>query len=172
MRAADLLVTAAEEGGSLFDRSRQVNVADLVLRAGRPVLVVGSTVDALDLRSVVIAWKDTREARRAVEDALPLLMLSDRVIVAEVASGEELAGARVRTKDVAAWLARHGVTASARTVTAANEEAAELWKLAKELDAGLLVGGAYGHTRLHEWVLGGVTRDLLLQPARCSLVSH
>jgi nucleotide-binding universal stress UspA family protein len=172
MRAADLLVTAAEEGGSLFDRSRQINVADLVLRAGRPVLVVASTMDALDLRSVVVAWKDRREARRAVEDALPLLMLADRVTVVEVASDERLADARAGTEDVADWLARHGVAASARAVAAANEEATELWNVAKELDAGLLVGGAYGHTRLREWVLGGVTRDLLLQPARCSLVSH
>jgi nucleotide-binding universal stress UspA family protein len=171
MRAADLLVTAAEEGGSLFDRSRQVNAADLVLRAGRPVLIVGSAVDALDLRSVVIGWKDTREARRAVEDALPILMLADRVTVVEVATDEELADARARTEDVADWLARHGIVASARTV-AANEEATELWNVAKELDAGLLVGGAYGHTRLREWVLGGVTRDLLLHPSRCSLVSH
>jgi nucleotide-binding universal stress UspA family protein len=172
MRAADLLITAAEEGGSLFDRTRHVNVADLILRAGRPVLVIGSTVDKLDLKSVVVAWKDTREARRAVEDALPLLMLADRVAVVEVAADEELAQARARTEDVADWLARHGVAASARAVAAANEEATQLSKVTKELDAGLLVGGAYGHTRLREWVLGGVTRDLLLRPAGCSLVSH
>jgi nucleotide-binding universal stress UspA family protein len=172
MRAADLLVSATAEGGSLFDRTRHVNIADLVLRAGRPVLVVGSTVDKLDLKSVIVAWKDTREARRAVEDALPLLMLADRVAVVEVAPDEELAEARARTEDVADWLARHGVAASARAVAAANEEATQLWNIGKELDAGLIVGGAYGHTRLREWVLGGVTRDLLLQPARCSLVSH
>ena len=172
MRAADLLITAAEEGGSLFDRSRHVNVADVVLRAGRPVLVVGSAVDKLDPGSVIVGWKDTREARRAVEDALPLLMLADRVTVVEVADEEDLADARARTEDVADWLARHGVAAAARAVAAANEEATELWNIAKELDAGLLVGGAYGHTRLREWVLGGVTRDLLLRPGRCSLVSH
>jgi len=47
-----------------------------------------------------------------------------------------------------------------------------LGNIARELDAGLVVGGAYGHTRLREWVLGGMTRDFLLQPPRCSLVSH
>jgi len=172
MRAADLLVTAAGEGGSLFDRSRHVNVADLVLRAGRPVLVVGSTVDRLDLRSVLVAWKDTREARRAVEDALPLLLLADRVAVVEVSAKEELAAARSRTEDVADWLARHGIAAAARAVAAAKDEATELWNVAEQLDAGLVVGGAYGHGRVREWVLGGVTRDLLLQPAGCSLVSH
>jgi nucleotide-binding universal stress UspA family protein len=172
MRAADLLITAAEEGGSLFDRTRHVNVADVVLRAGRPVLVVGSAVDKLDLRSVIVGWKDAREARRAVQDALPVLRLADRVTVVEVAAAKDLADARARTEDVADWLARHGVAASVHAVAAANEEATELWNVAKELDAGLLVGGAYGHTRLREWVLGGVTRDLLLRPARCSLVSH
>jgi hypothetical protein len=87
MRAADILITAAEDA-SLFDTTRQVDAADLVLKAGRPVLVVGGTVNKLDLRNVVVAWKDTREARRAVEDALPLLMLADRVTVVEVASDE------------------------------------------------------------------------------------
>lgn len=172
MRAADLLIAAVEEGGSLFERTRHVNVADLVLRAGRPVLVAGSTVDKLDLRSVVVGWKDTREARRAVEDALPLLMLAARVTVVEVADDEDLADARTRTEDVADWLARHGVAAAARAVAAANDDATTLRDVSKELDAGLLVGGAYGHTRLREWVLGGVTKDLLLRPARCSLVSH
>ena len=99
-------------------------------------------------------------------------MLADRVTVVEIAACDNLADARGRTEDVADWLARHGVAAAARAVVAANDEPTGLGDVAKELDAGLLVGGAYGHTRLREWVLGGVTRDLLLQPARCSLVSH
>lgn len=174
MRAADLLVTAAHEGGALLDASRYVNVADLVLRAGRPVLVAASTQDKVDLRTVVVGWKDTREARRAVQDALPLLRLADRVIVVEIVANEDLADARTRTQDVAAWLTAHGIAASARAVVATTGEAAQLRNIASdlELDAGLLVGGAYGHTRLREWVLGGVTRDFLLQPVRCSFVSH
>ena len=174
MRAADLLVVGAQEGGSLLDRSRYVNVADLVLRAGRPVLVVASTEDTLDLKHVVVSWKDAREARRAVQDALPLLLLAEQVIVVEIAAAEDLAAARTRTQDVAGWLTKHGVVASARAVASATSEAGQLRNIASELelDAGLVVGGAYGHTRLREWVLGGVTRDLLLQPSRCSLMSH
>jgi ribosome-binding ATPase YchF (GTP1/OBG family) len=80
MRAADLLITGAHEGGALLDRSRYVNVADLVLRAGKPVLVAASSQDKVDLRTVVVGWKDTREARRAVQDAVPLLRLAERVI--------------------------------------------------------------------------------------------
>lgn len=58
MRAARLLVAAAEEGGSLFDRTRHVNLADVAMRTGWPVLVVGSAVDKLDLRSVTVGWKE------------------------------------------------------------------------------------------------------------------
>ena len=172
MRAADLLISAPQESGPLLDRSRYVNVADLVLRAGRPVLVVASTEDKLDLQNVLVGWKDTREARRAVEDALPLLKLADRVTAVEIADTEDLADAQSRTEDVVGWLAKHGVSASARAVAGADEEAGQLGKIAKELDTGLVVGGAYGHTRLREWVLGGITRELLLRPTRCSLVSH
>ena len=57
MRAADLLVSAPQEGGALLDRPRYVNVADLVLRAGRPVLVVASTEDKLDLRTSLSAGR-------------------------------------------------------------------------------------------------------------------
>ncbi|MFO1162609.1 MAG: universal stress protein [Reyranellaceae bacterium] len=173
MRAADLLVTAAQEG-SLLDRWRYVGVADLVLRAGRPVLVAAASQSKLDLRTVVVSWKDAREARRAVQDALPLLRLAERVVVVEVVASADLADARARTHDVVAWLTSHGIAATAQAIAARTGEAVELRNIASdlELDAGLIVGGAYGHTRLREWVLGGVTRDFLLQPDRCSFVSH
>ena len=172
MRAADILITRGAEGASLFGSDRHVNLADLILKAGRPVLVVGAGVDKVDLRNVVIGWKDTREARRAAEDALPLLELADRVTVVEVASQEDLDSAHTRTEDVAAWLERRGISASACAVRAVDDDPTEIADLTKELGAGLLVGGAYGHTRVREWVLGGVTRDLLLRPTGCSLVSH
>jgi nucleotide-binding universal stress UspA family protein len=172
MRAADLLISAAQEGGALLDRSRYVSVADLVLRTGRPVLVAGSTEDKLDLQNIVVGWKDTREARRAMQDALPLLKLAGQTTVVEIVADEDLADARSRTQDVVDWLARHGVAAAARAVAGSSDEAGQLRDIARQLNAGLVVGGAYGHTRLREWVLGGVTRDFLLRPARCSLVSH
>jgi nucleotide-binding universal stress UspA family protein len=109
-----------------------------------------------------------------VQDAVPLFRLAERVIVVEIVAADDLADARTRTQDVASWLASHGIAASARAVAATTGDAAQLRNIASdlELDAGLLVGGAYGHTRLREWVLGGVTRDFLLRPSRCSFVSH
>jgi nucleotide-binding universal stress UspA family protein len=172
MRAADLLVTAVQEEASLFDSGRHINTADLVLRAGRPVLVAGPSIDKLDLRSVVLGWKDTREARRAAESALPLLKLAGQVTVVEVAAADDLDDARARTEDVTSWLASHGIKASACAVAAVQDDSADIEAIAKQLGAGVVVGGAYGHTRVREWVLGGVTRDLLLRPSRCSVVSH
>jgi nucleotide-binding universal stress UspA family protein len=74
--------------------------------------------------------------------------------------------------DVIAWLAAHGIAAEARAEPGRDEDAVTLSLLVDDLKAGMLVGGAYGHSRLREWVLGGVTRDLLLQPLHCSFISH
>jgi len=145
MRAADILVSPAEEGAPLFEGARHVNLADLVLKAGKPVLVVGSGVEKLDLRNVVVGWKDTREARRAVEDALPLLELADRVSVVEVAAEEDLDSAKTRTGDVVAWLESRGISASARAVRAVDEDSTEIADIAKELGAGLLEALPCGH---------------------------
>jgi nucleotide-binding universal stress UspA family protein len=172
LRAADLLITSTEEGGSLFDTTHRLGLADLVLKAGRPVLVAAEGTDKVDLSSVVVAWKETREARRAIEDALPLLQLADAVTVVEVAAAEELTEAGNRTKDVVDWLARHGIAASARAIRGTGNDSLQLSTTAAELGAGLIVGGAYGHARVREWILGGITREVLLRPAHCSLVSH
>lgn len=171
-RAADLLITGSEEGGTVLDTSRRVSLADLVLKAGRPLLVAGANVSRLDVKSVVVGWKDSREARRAAADALPLLKLAERVTVVQIAAKDEIDDARACTDDVAAWLGSHGIAAVARSELKIGDDAEQLATIATELGAGLLVGGAYGHTRVREWVLGGVTRDLLLQPAACSLLSH
>lgn len=174
MRAADLLITSPTPHGLLFDANRYMDVADLALKAGRPVLVAGPGVTKLDLGSVLVGWNDSREARRAVEDALPLLRLAGTVTVAEVADRHQLAEAEARVKDVVGWLGIHNISAAARIESRdTGDDSDVISGLAKDLKVGLLVAGAYGHTRLREWVLGGVTRDLLMQPAAgCSFVSH
>ncbi len=171
MRAADLLVTGRDHA-SLFDTTRHVELAATVMAAGRPVLVAGPQEQRLDLRHVMVAWKDSREARRAVEDALPLLARAASVTVAEIAREEEVTAAQQRLQDVAVWLKQHGIASSVRVVPERGEDASRLADLAEEIGAGLVVAGAYGHSRLAEWVLGGVTRDFLLTPTRCSLLSH
>jgi nucleotide-binding universal stress UspA family protein len=168
-RSADLIVTGVVPEGAA-DPSRRLRIGDLVMQAGRPVLVVPSTAERLKLERVAIGWKDTCEARRAVADALPLLQQATRVSVFEIAEDEEHSAARVRCDDVAAWLARHGVTADTSVSAAAGNETAAMRSVIEGAD--LVVSGAYGHSRVREWVLGGVTRDLLLKGDRFSLVAH
>jgi nucleotide-binding universal stress UspA family protein len=172
-RAADLVVTSrsARLGAS------EDNVAKpgaLVLQAGRPVLVAPPEADKLDLSCAVIAWKDTREARRAMADALPLLKRAGAVVVAEVCYHSDAASAKVRLDDVAAQLLRHGVSASTTVCVEEIDVRAidQFLELADQHKAGLIVAGAYGRSRFQEWVFGGFTRGLLAQTKRAVLLSH
>lgn len=170
-RSADLLITGVSSG-EVFDSSRAMNAGALIMQVGRPVLVVPAHRNKLRLERVTVGWKDTRETRRAVSDALPLLKRMSHVTVVEIAPDIELADARRRLDDVVGWLARHGVTAVSNAVPSTGDDAEGLYTLAQDQGADLLVAGAYGHSRLREWALGGVTRDLLLRANCCTLLSH
>jgi nucleotide-binding universal stress UspA family protein len=171
-RSADLLITGVASGASV-DAARRVNTGDLVMQVGRPVLIVPAAADKLKLERVVIGWKDTRQTQRAVFDALPLLKKAVHVAIVEIATEEELPAARTHLDDVVNWLKRHGVAAEPFASPSTGDDAAGLNAIAQEQGADVLVAGAYGHSRLREWALGGVTSDLLLRPEdRCSLVSH
>ena len=172
-RAADLIVC----GPRHIDRwglHNHADAGDVLMTAGRPILVTPDGLGKLDASSVLIAWKDTRESRRAVTDALPFLKLAKQVLIAEVCEQNDRKDAQARVADVADFLARHGVKAS----TAVREPgkgapAAALLQMAEMQDAGLIVAGGYGHTRLREWVFGGVTQELLEGASKASiLLSH
>ena len=170
-RAADLIIAGNQTARP--DVTRQINPGDLVLRAGRPVLVVPPGAEFLRLKSVVIAWKDTREARRAVNDALPLLHKAREVIVVELLDeSADKTAAKARVDDVARWLVRRGISASSIATKALMGVTDRLAILAQDEGAGIIVAGGYGHTRFQEWVLGGATRDLLMQQKCCALLSH
>ncbi|MBR0849249.1 universal stress protein [Bradyrhizobium diazoefficiens] len=174
MRCADILVSGGRSP-AFSDAYSLASPKDLVMQAGRPVLVVPDGINWLDLRSVLVAWKDTSEARRALTDALPMLRKAGNVVIVEVPEdGEDMAAVTARVRDVVAWLARHGVVASARVSEARQGEtaAAQLEKVAGDVNAGLIVAGAYGHSRFRELILGGVTEYLVTQTARCVLLSH
>jgi nucleotide-binding universal stress UspA family protein len=172
-RACDIIVVGEADRGGLVDPFVQVNPSDLVMQVGRPLLVVPETCNWLDLRSVLVAWKDTAEARRAVSDALPLLGQVKEVTVAEIVEDEaDRAAALSRVDDVTAWLSRHGVSASPLVPEQRGDATTQLGRIASEVGAGVVVAGAYGHSRLSEWILGGVTRQLIKPSNRCSLLSH
>jgi nucleotide-binding universal stress UspA family protein len=171
-RGADLVIVAANYRESLAQGMPRLDTDDLVMQSGRPVLIVPPAVARLHARNVLVAWKDSREARRAVSDALPLLQTADRVLVVQVARQSEIGEAREAVADVLRWLKRHGATAEGKAVSERGRNALQLDSIAKAEDIDLIVAGAYGHSRLREWVLGGVTRNLLLYGDRCALVSH
>jgi nucleotide-binding universal stress UspA family protein len=144
----------------------------LILNAGRPVLYVPDGVATLGTDHVVIGWKNTREARRAVADALPFLRKAARVSIVEV-HREKVRSTPADVNDLLRYLARHRVAAEAHGIRHhEGSEADGLLQFALREKAGLLVMGAYGHSRLGEWIFGGMTRDVLEATPICCLFSH
>jgi len=171
-RSADLVVTELDRDGVFSHPSTHIDVGDLLMRVGRPVLVAPAGAKPLKLERAVVGWKETPEARRAVFDALPLLREVGGVAVATIGGEAELEAARFRLEDVVAWLDRHGVVAQAIAAASQGDDASGLRAIAREQGADLIVAGAFGHSRLREWVFGGVTRDLLRRSDRFTLLSH
>jgi len=145
----------------------------VILSSGRPILVVPPTPARQPLGApVLIAWSDTRESRRAVSAALPLIRRAARVRIVTVVRDARADPVRAALADQVAWLGAHGIVAEAEARPSLQEVGDELLDTAAELDAGVIVAGGYGHARLKEWVMGGVTRSLLTQGDRCVLFSH
>ncbi len=157
--SADILVVGREAGLLRRDIYRQPVIGDLLLSCGRPLIVAPPGLSNLDPKKVLVCWKDTHEARRAIADALPLLHHAEHITVIEV---QEKDGEASVPQSARGYLARHGLNASAairKRVWPTVEE--DLLAVVDDLGAGFVVAGAYGHSRLKEWVLGGVTRAFL-----------
>jgi len=170
-RAADLLIVRAPGGGN--GGLRRIDAGELVLSAGRPVLVVPPAIEWLKFGNMVVAWTDTREARRAVSDALPLLHQAKEVTVVELVEREaDQPAAKSRINDVAGWLVRRGINAATIATKALIGVPDQLVVIAQDEGAEIIVAGAYGHTRVQEWIFGGVTRSLLKQQKCCVLLSN
>ena len=170
-RCADLIVI--EKNRRSIDFYRVPDCGAAILGAGRPFLVVPAAVRSLTADHVVVGWKDTREARRAVQDALPFLHEAKRVTVVEICENDQKEAARHGVDDVVLYLARHRITAEGRVETQLlGSGADQIIGFAEDEGADLLVTGAYGHSRLNEWIFGGMTRDLLTSSPICCLMSH
>ena len=155
-RGADLTLVA-QEGGSGTDSLAPQPIHHIILSAGGPVLMLPRT----GLRDVIgrhaaVAWNGSREAARAVKDALPFLVAAEAVTL--IAAGEEAAAS---LDAITAMLKRHGAPAEAKQVDTGRGAGATLLTAAAAAGADLLVMGAYGHSRLREIVLGGATREVL-----------
>lgn len=158
-RAADLTIICGGDP-ELPDGSQAWALAsDVTLANGLPVLTipVGSQ-PPLGTKPVVVAWDGSLEATHAIRQALPMLRMAPKVIVAEIGedNANELPGA-----DIAPFLARHGIQVQSLNRVPRGSVAEELLDIAHAFDAELIVMGAFGHTRLREIIFGGVTRGML-----------
>ena len=170
-RAADLIILGGRNARAPYHAP---DVADVLMGCGRPVLVTPPTRARNPVgEHALIAWKDCREARLAVTGALPLLRRVRGVTLYAVRADEEDQTAAHELADVVQFLARHEV--AAEPVLALRGETSTGRQILNEAlvrGAGLIVAGAYGQPRLREWVLGGVTRDLLNESAVSLCLAH
>jgi nucleotide-binding universal stress UspA family protein len=170
-RGADLVV--ARRPGKHATQARSCSPTDLVMETGLPVLLTADNGAALKAEQVVVAWHDRREARRAVSDAMPFLMKADCVHLISVRPREEQDEAKAGLQEVRQRLVRHGVEVTTEVVTPSHRSvAADLETAADRLGADLIVSGVYSHSRAREWLLGGVTADLMLTCSKFLLLSR
>lgn len=185
---SDWLVLASDMGEGVVELTRRTDLtvlppgrlptvghagvaaADLALAGGGPALILPDRVaDPAPGRRVAVAWNGSREAARAVRDAWPFLSTAEAVHVVVIAPTQ----ADGPDSRLQRWFEQHGCTAEVVVVREADTVAAEILRRQVEaLDADLIVMGLFGHSRLRETVLGGVSRDLLLDPPVALLVSH
>ena len=144
-----------------------------LFESGRPVIVVPFIQKGgLNLERVMVCWDGSRAASRAIADSLPLLHKAKQVEVVIVANGraksDEVPGA-----DLGQHLARHGLKVDVKRITSLDiDVASTILSYAADSSADFIVMGGYGHSRLREFVLGGVTRGMLESMTVPVLMSH
>jgi nucleotide-binding universal stress UspA family protein len=155
-------------------RVRQL-LEDVLMTSGGPILVIPciggyETVGT----NILVGWNNSREAARAVKDAMPFLAKASSVTILEaVPGGGKSTIGDFSGSDVVGYLAHHGISAkTTRTVMASISASDALLSCAADLSADMLVVGGYGHSRLRELILGGVTRELLQHMTLPVLMSH
>jgi nucleotide-binding universal stress UspA family protein len=174
-RACDLAIVGQNDPHDDAARFAEGFPDLVVMGAGRPVLFAPYAGPLRsDFQRPLVAWNGTREAARALADALPLLARAANVSVVAIEPRSDERGPELLPElDVAAYLSRNGVKAELQRIPAVDISAGErLLSHAADVGADLIVAGAYGHARMREWVLGGVTRTLLRSMTMPVLMSH
>ncbi len=141
----------------------QADVGALVLAAGIPCIVVPKGITEARMDCIAIAWKGAIEGVRAIHAAMPLLQRASRVVLLAGRPHERDAETSWRPPfDIDDYLARHGIDATRREIETSDEAAGmALLDAAAAVGADLLVMGAYGRSRVSEWIFGGATKDVL-----------
>lgn len=171
-RVYDLLVLGRDAEMHYRGRDR---LGAVVMDCGRPVLIVPEKAPPASLcDTIVVAWKDRAEAARALTAAAPLLAKAKRIIAVHISEGTPAAGKKASAvEQLGAQLRKNGYPVEVREANFdAGTVAGQLRAVVAETNADLLVSGAYGHSRLRELILGGVTEELIDNCAVPVLLFH
>ena len=170
-RLRDLTIVPVPEG----DHVEQWYSESIIFGSGRPTIILPlarGKAGAASVETVVVAWDFSRAAARAVADSLPILENAKHTFIVTV-TNEKVIDTKRSAAELAKHLALHGVDAVLDSVDAAGRRIGEVLKThVRSRNADLLVMGAYGHSRLREFILGGTTRSLLAQPPVPIFLSH
>lgn len=171
-RYADLIVVGQADSVPTVTPSDLPEVT--ALATGRPILVVPYIDAKAPSKVALVCWNTSREAARAVVDALPFLKAAEKVIVLAVNPQVSAAGHGAEPgADVATWLSRHGVKVTVqRDVAPDADVGGVILSRAADYGADLIVMGIYGHSRMREMVLGGASRSLLGSMTVPVLMAH
>lgn len=172
-RYADLTIVSQADPNDANQHELAEMPAEVALTAGRPVLVM-PYIDARNTpgKNVMVAWNASREATRAINDAMPILEHADQVLILEV-NPDKVSRGNVPSADISLHLARHGIQAEvAKAVTGDIDVSDVILSRLTDAEMDLLVMGAYGHSRTRELIIGGATRDILRRMTIPVLISH
>jgi nucleotide-binding universal stress UspA family protein len=153
--------------------SEELLIEGALFESGRPVVVVPHVqTQGVTLERVLVCWDGSRPATRAIADALPFLRRAKAIDVVAV-SGERGKGSELVGTNMARHLARHGLKVALKRVSAGDVDVPSAIRAhAAETGADFMVMGGYGHSRLREFILGGVTRTILTSSTIPVLMSH
>jgi len=174
-RSSDLIVLGQEEKSSESDTPVHRLVAQAMLHSGRPVLVVPYAGDFEAVgKNVLVAWDGSRESAVAMRAALPLLIEATRVTLVSLRRSDQRHDPDrvLLVAEMIHWLQRHGVRAVVEQGVTEVAISDALLSRASDLSVDLIVMGGYGHSRLRELMLGGVTRQVLARMTVPVLIAH
>jgi len=173
-RYADLLIVGQPDDPRRQDQRGRLAVETALMTSGRPVLTIPYAGEFSNLTDhVLIAWNGSREATRAVHDALPLLRTAGAVTILAVNPSMPDADDETPRTDLAVHLARHDIEAQTnRTVADEISDGEALLSYASDISATMIVAGGYGHSRAREMIFGGVTRTLMTEMTVPIFFSH
>ena len=155
---ADLILSTIDKG----PEASTVGLSTLVLESGLPIIALPAPAQPIRADHILIAWRNTADARRAVTAALPLLRKAKTVTAVQIVQSDEADDAWVGLLALKERLKLHGVTLETELVFKDGEADADvLLGAARERSVDMIVLGGYGHARAREWILGGMTQDLL-----------